>query len=396
MSLFFFPLRRSSVFEFQFVSERNLVLCSLFPFPLEKGGRGFFSVQDYVIHTLYEFSRIYLFVCSVYPYLNQVFRRCFSMDNLRAYADDGSESPSVPEQLAKRPTTSEGLSTSSSTPSSSFTAPPTRATSGPVPEVSAPTSSPSTVPQDKTVALENISPPPPPAEPYEHFLARVSQQMASLPSGPPWHAAAGPPQPAEPMTTTGSRLPMPFPRFEDTSWAAHPQVHVPRIRMPLPSSCYAPPPSPWTWPGRGHAAGPWSRPSHVIDGTCTPPWTCSPLVDLLLQDLCHLCLLHRPRLILKTPLLSPRAFADFFRVPRPLLSQWRLRSARTLRLPHRRHRMLGTFLKGPHRRWSKTGRLNSLRTCDCIGNNCKVTLHLSQPRVPLFPKETWAPTHCGS
>ena len=32
-----------------------------------------------------------------------------------------------------------------------------------------------------------------------------------------------------------------------------------------------------TGPRRTYAAGPWSRPSHVIDGTCTPPWTCSPL-----------------------------------------------------------------------------------------------------------------------
>ena len=45
-----------------------------FPFHWKRGGRGIFSIQDYVIFTLYEFSRIYLFVCSVTSYLNQVFR----------------------------------------------------------------------------------------------------------------------------------------------------------------------------------------------------------------------------------------------------------------------------------------------------------------------------------
>ena len=187
------------------------------------------------------------------PYLNQVFRHCFSMDNLRAYVEDGSQSPSVQEQLAKRPNPSAGLSTSSSTSSASSTAPSTRAPSGPVPEVSAPTPSPSTVPRDKTVSLEDFPPPPPPSEPYELFLAHVACQMTSLPGGPPRPAAAGPAQPPKPLPTAGSRLPIPFPRFVDTSWATHPQVQVPRIRMPLPSSCYAPPPSPWTWPGRGPA-----------------------------------------------------------------------------------------------------------------------------------------------
>ena len=187
------------------------------------------------------------------PYLNQVFHLCFSMDNLRAYVEDGSQSPSVQEQLAKRPNPSTGLSTSSSTSSASSTALSTRAPSGPVPEVSAPTPSPSTVPRDKTVSLEDLPPPPPPSEPYELFLARVACQMTSLPGGPPRPAAAGPAQPPKPLPTAGSRLPMPFPRFVDTSWATHPQVQVPRIRMPLPSSCYAPPPSPWTWPGRGPA-----------------------------------------------------------------------------------------------------------------------------------------------
>ena len=32
-----------------------------------------------------------------------------------------------------------------------------------------------------------------------------------------------------------------------------------------------------TGPRRTYAAGPWSRPSLIIDGTYAPPWTCSPL-----------------------------------------------------------------------------------------------------------------------
>ena len=192
-------------------------------------------------------------VCYVAPYLNQVFRRCFSMDNLRAYAEDDSASSPSTGQLAKRPPlSSEGLSTSSSSRTSSMAVPTTHVTSGPDPAVSAPTTSNPTVIQDKTVALEDI-PPPPPAEPYEQFLARVSRELATLPGGPPRPATAAPPQPAVPIPTTGSRLPMPFPRYEDSSWASHQQAQMVRIRMPLPASCYAPPPSPWTWPGRGPA-----------------------------------------------------------------------------------------------------------------------------------------------
>ena len=235
------------------MSERNLVLCSLFFFLWKKngGGREFFSVQGYVLLPLYEFSRIYLLACSVTPCLNQVFRRCFSMEHLRAYVEDGSQSPSVQAQVAKRPNTSTGLSTSSSTSSTSSTVPSTRTLSGPVPEVSAPTQSPSVVPQDKTVSLKDIPPPPPPDEPYELFLARVACQMSDPSGGPPRPAAAGPVQTPQQLPTVGLRLPTPFPRFEDTTWASIPQVQGPRIRMPLPSSCYAPPPQPWTWSGRG-------------------------------------------------------------------------------------------------------------------------------------------------
>ena len=256
--------------------DRNLGPLFLHSFPIGKGGgggRGISSAHDYVIYTLYEFSKISLFVSSVAPFLNQVFRRCFSMDNLRAYAEDDSASSTSTGQLAKSlPPSSEGLSTSSSSLTSSMAVPTTQVTSGPVPAVSAPTTSAPTVLQDKTVALEDLPPPPPPAEPYELFLARVSREMATLPGGPPRPAAAAPPQPAMPIPTTGSRLPMPFPRYEDSSWATQPQAPVVRIRMPLPTSCYVPPPSPWTWPGRGPAVpAPQVRSPAPPTSTTGPP-----------------------------------------------------------------------------------------------------------------------------
>ena len=56
------------------------------------------------------------------------------------------------------------------------------------------------------------------------------------------------------MTTTGNRLPTPFPTYEDSSWTLQSQVQASRIRMPLPASFNTAPPSPWVWPGRGSAA----------------------------------------------------------------------------------------------------------------------------------------------
>ena len=195
--------------------------------------------------------RIYFFICSVTPCLNQVFRHCFSMENLRAYAEDEAPAPSVQPPVTKGPNTSEGLSTSSSTSSTSASVPSTRTLSGPVQEVSTPLQSSSVVSRDKTVSLKDIPPPPPPDEPYELFMARVACQTLDPAGGTPRPAAAEPVQPPPPLTTVGLRLPTPFPRFEDTSWASIPQVQGPRIRMPLPASCYVPPPQPWTWSRRG-------------------------------------------------------------------------------------------------------------------------------------------------
>ena len=173
------------------------------------------------------------------------------MENLRAYVEDGSPSPSVQTRVTKRPNTSTGLSTSSSTSSTLSTVPSTRTLSGPVKEVSTQTQSPAVVPKDKTVSLKDLPPPPPPAEPYELFLARVACQMADPSGGSRRPAAAGHVPPPQQPSTVGLRLPTPFPRFEDTTWASIPPVQGPRIRMPLPSSCYVPPPQPWTWSGRG-------------------------------------------------------------------------------------------------------------------------------------------------
>ena len=232
------------------MSEQYLVLCFPLFFPLEKrgGGRGFFSGQGNVPFQFYDFSRIYLVPCSVTPYLNQVFRPCFSMENLRAYVDDGSPSPSVQTTVTTRSSTSKGLSTSSSSSTKSSSVPSTRPSSGPVQDV---VTSPAVVPTDKTVSLKDLPPPPPPDEPYELFLARVACQSEDASGGSRRPAAVGPVPPPQQPSTVGIRLPTPFPRFEDTAWASLPSVQGPRIRMPLPASCYVPPPQPWTWSGRG-------------------------------------------------------------------------------------------------------------------------------------------------
>ena len=185
------------------------------------GGRGFFSGQGNVPFQFYKFSRIYLVPCSVTPYLNQVFRRCFSMENLRAYVDDGSPSPSVQTTVTTRSSTSKGLSTSSSSSTKSPSVPSTRPSSGPVQDV---VTSPAVVPTDKTVSLKDLPPPPPPDEPYELFLARVACQSEDASGGSRRPAAVGPVPPPQQPSTVGIRLPTPFPRFEDTAWASLPSV----------------------------------------------------------------------------------------------------------------------------------------------------------------------------
>ena len=179
------------------------------------------------------------------------------MDNLRVYGEDDAVSSSgLGWSSTKLPSSSEGLPVTTSSQASVMAASTPATTlvmSGPVPAVSAQTTPASSVHKDCTVALDDLPPPPTPAEPYEAFLARVSRELSSLPVRSAQLGAAVPPRPVVATSTTGSRLPTPFPRYEDSSWALQPQAPGGRIRMPLPASCYAPPPSPWVWPGRGPA-----------------------------------------------------------------------------------------------------------------------------------------------
>ena len=181
------------------------------------------------------------------------------MDNLRGYGEDEpTSSSSLGRSVEKLPSSSEVPSTplpaqaSVMAGSSPAVVP---VTSGPVPTVSAPSQPASSVPQDGASLppglLDDTSPPPPPAEPYEDFMARVRRDTSTLPVHPTLSVAAVPSRASVTATTTGTRLPTPFPRFEDSSWASQPQVPNTRIRMPLPASCYTAPPSPWVWPGRG-------------------------------------------------------------------------------------------------------------------------------------------------
>ena len=117
------------------MSAQNLVLYFPFLFLWKKGGGG---SGDYSVFKDMSFLRctnfrLYFFICSITPCLNQVFRLCFSMENLRAYAEDEAPASSVQPPVTKGPNTSEGLSTSSS---SSASVPSMRTLSGPVQEVS--------------------------------------------------------------------------------------------------------------------------------------------------------------------------------------------------------------------------------------------------------------------
>ena len=222
------------------------------------GGTGIFSGQGLCDLSVYEFFQFFLSTCYVTLFLDQVFRCFFSMDNLRDYGqDDQASSSGLGRSVAKLPSSSEGplAPTSSQAPVMADSTPAiTLVTSGPVPAVSALTPPASSVPKDSALALDDLPPPPPPAEPYEVFMARVQRDLSSLPVCTTQSGAAVPTRPAVATPTTRSRLPTPFPRFEDSSWALQPQAPNIRIRMPLPASCHVPPPSPWVWPGRGSSA----------------------------------------------------------------------------------------------------------------------------------------------
>ena len=95
--------------------------------------------------------------------------------------------------------------------------------------------------------------PPPPAEPYEDFLARVGRDLSDSSRSATQLTAAARPCALVTTTTTGNRLPTPFPTYEVSSWTLQKQVQASRIRMPLPAYYYAALPSPWVWPRWGSA-----------------------------------------------------------------------------------------------------------------------------------------------
>ena len=100
--------------------------------------------------------------------------------------------------------------------------------------------------------------------------------------------------------------------------------------MPLPASCYTAPPSPWVWPGRGCAAAtsmvrafqPASLPAaptgpHGPTGRFTGPFPGGPFPGGPSPVTPPTFPAPDPNMHSSTPC----AFAEFFRVPRPLLSR---------------------------------------------------------------------------
>ena len=183
------------------------------------------------------------------------------MDNQRGYDEDDTSSfsclgPSSKELPPPSAGTAPPLGTqdavvagtlSSVVPVTSGPVPPVSAQSGPSLQGSQDCVTPSSGNQD------DLLPPPPPAEPYEDFLACVGRDQSDSVRPATQPTAAARPFASVTTTTAGTRLPTPFPTFEDSSWMLQNQVQASRIRMPLPASFYAVPPSPWVWPGRGPA-----------------------------------------------------------------------------------------------------------------------------------------------
>ena len=182
------------------------------------------------------------------------------MENLRGYSeDDTSSSACLGPSSKELPSPSAGTAPPPGTQDAVVAGTPSSVvpvTSGPVPPVSAQPGPSRPGSQDCVTPSsgnkDDLLPPPPPAEPYEDFLARVGhdQSDSARPASQP--TAVTRPY-ASVKTTTGTRLPTPFPTFEDSSWMLPNLVPASGIRMPLPASFYAAPPSPWVWPGRGPA-----------------------------------------------------------------------------------------------------------------------------------------------
>ena len=333
------------------------------------------------------------------------------MDNLRGYGeDDTSSSACLGPSSKELPSTSAGTAPPGTqdavvagTPSSVVPV-----TSGPVPPVSAQPGPSRLGSQDCVTPSsgnnDDLPPPPPPAEPYEDFLDRVGHDQSDS-ARPTTQPTAVTRLYASVTTTTGTRLPTPFPTFEDSSWMLPNLVPASGIRMPLPASFYAAPPSPWVWPGPRRnrtccqsvpacsSAGCLSRssrPFRMLPRTVPRrPCTCSTYCS------CSSWLWK----VLSYP---PGAFEEFFRVPRPLLSSslgtlfHRPPQVSPLWLPRWHNQMLWTLPRALPRPWSRAGRRTSWEISNLAGHNSLVTLHLSRPWVPLFLLWTWAPTRCGS
>ena len=240
-----------------------LILC----LSSQRRGRGGGAEESFpvrfidVTFQIIELLQISLLICDVSPFSNQVFRRFFSMDNQRGYDEDDTSSfsclgPSFKELPPSSAGTAPPLGTqdavvagtlSSVVPVTSGPVPPVSAQSGPSLQGSQDCVTPSSGNQD------DLLPPPPPAEPYEDFLACVGRDQSDSVRPATQPTAAARPFASVTTTTAGTRLPTPFPTFEDSSWMLQNQVQASRIRMPLPASFYAVPPSPWVWPGRGPA-----------------------------------------------------------------------------------------------------------------------------------------------
>ena len=226
----------------------------------------------------------------------------------------------------------------------------TLVTSGPVPAVSAPTTPASSVHKNCTVALDDLPPPPPPAEPYEAFLA--SSLPGVIISPRPCSAAWC----CGPSSSGGGDV-------DDWIQTSHSLPKVRGFLLGSPASgpwrqdsyaftCISPPPSPWVWPGRGPAVdvtmvrGP--LPTTLPTGPPGLPGPSGLPAGPPAVGPAPVPLPTTPSTVLNPP---PRAFEDFFRGPRPLLSPLPHRPVWTLLLFRRRHRTLECSLKDQPQRW---------------------------------------------
>ena len=335
------------------------------------------------------------------------------MDNLRGYVEDDTSSsaclgPSSQELPSPSAGTAPPLGTQDAvvagTPSSVVPV-----TSGPVPPVSAQPGPSRPGSQDCVTPSsgnkDDLLPPPPPAEPYEDFLARVGhdQSDAARPATQPTAVAC--PYVSVTTTTTGTRLPTPFPTFEDSD-ASKPSSS---LQDQDAAACVLLRGSSLTLgvartgPRRNRTycqsvpactsascLSRTSRPFRTLPRTVPRrPCTCSTYCS---------CSSWLWNALSYPPALSQ----SFFRVPRPLSSSrlgtlyHRPPLVSPLWFPWWHNQMLWTLHRALPRPWSRAGRRTSCARSNLAGHISLVTLHLSRPWVPLFLLRTWAPTRCGS